>query len=63
MSIRWTFRFHRDDTVLTSDSTLRFRDLDEMTADLTSAGYTTADIRDAPDRPGCEDIYLARKPH
>lgn len=61
VSFRWTFRFQRDDTVLTSDSTLRFRDLDEMTADLASAGYTIADTRDAPDRPGREDVYLAKK--
>jgi hypothetical protein len=28
---------------------------------LTSAGYALADVRDAPDRPGREWVFIARK--
>jgi SAM-dependent methyltransferase len=48
--------------VVTSDSTLRFRERDEVLADLAAAGYTVDEIRDAPDRPGRELVFLARRP-
>ena len=38
--------------VLTSDSTLRFRERDEVQADLVEQGYVVDDVRDAPYRPG-----------
>ncbi len=46
----------------TSDSTLRFRDRAEVEADLTAHGYVVDDVRDAPDRPGRELVFLARRP-
>jgi SAM-dependent methyltransferase len=41
-------------------STLRFRDRAEVEADLRSAGFIVVDVRDAPDRPGREFVFLAR---
>lgn len=61
VSFRYTYRFLGDDTALVSDSTLRFRDRDELTASLEAAGFTVDDVRDAPDRPGREFVFLARR--
>jgi SAM-dependent methyltransferase len=58
VSFRHTYLFP-DGTELTSDSTLRFRSLAELRADLAAAGLTVADVRDAPDRPGLEHVVLA----
>ncbi|MFM9443253.1 class I SAM-dependent methyltransferase [Streptomyces acidiscabies] len=41
-------------------STLRFRERDEVTDALTSHGFTVEEVRDAPDRPGKEFVFLAR---
>lgn len=62
VSFRWTFRFPGDDAVVTSDSTLRFRRRDELTGSLLAAGFRVDDVRDAPDRPGAEWVFLARRP-
>jgi SAM-dependent methyltransferase len=59
VSFRWTWRFESDGAVLTSDSTLRFREKDEVTASLSNAGFAVLDIRDAPDRPGQEFVFVA----
>jgi SAM-dependent methyltransferase len=61
VSFRGTYRFLADGTVLTSDSTLRFRDRDEMAASLAAGGYRVLDVRDAPDRPGREFVFIARR--
>ncbi|HYN33635.1 MAG TPA: hypothetical protein VES40_13495 [Ilumatobacteraceae bacterium] len=47
----------------TMHSTLRFRDRDEITASLTSSGFTIDEIRDAPDRPRREFVFIARPTH
>lgn len=60
VSFRGTWIFDSDSATLTSDSTLRFRDRDEVQADLHAAGYEVVDVRDAPDRPGLEFVFLAR---
>ncbi len=62
VSFRSTFRFERDGTELTSDSTLRFRSREELTDSLTGAGFTVEEVRDAPDRPGHEFVFVARRP-
>ncbi|MGX1547943.1 class I SAM-dependent methyltransferase [Streptomyces adustus] len=62
VTFRWTYRFAADGQVLTSDSTLRFRERDEVEEDLTAHGYVVEGIRDAPDRPGREFVFLARRP-
>ncbi|MFJ3161133.1 class I SAM-dependent methyltransferase [Streptomyces kanasensis] len=62
VTFRWTYRFAADGQVLTSDSTLRFRGRSEVEADLLAEGYVPLDVRDAPDRPGREFVFVARRP-
>lgn len=50
-----------DGTLLTSDSTLRFRERDEIQDDLTAAGLDLVDVRDVPDRPGREWLLIAQR--
>jgi hypothetical protein len=50
-----------DGAVLTSVSTLRFRQRDEVEADLAAHGYVLDGVRGAPDRPGREFAFLARR--
>jgi SAM-dependent methyltransferase len=61
VSFRWTYVFEFDGVVLTSDSTLRFRSQPELTASLTQHGFLIDEIREAPDRPGQEFVFLARR--
>jgi len=61
VSFRQTFRFHADGAELLSDSTLRFRHRDEIAEILISAGFELNGVRDAPDRPGLELVFLARR--
>ncbi|MCW2595204.1 MAG: cypM [Jatrophihabitans sp.] len=51
-----------DQEVLPSDSTLRFRERDEVEADLVAHGFVPDEVRDAPDRPGREFVFCARHP-
>ena len=62
VSFRSTTVFACDGEVLTSDSTLRFRERDEIQADLDQHGYVINDVRGAPDRPGREFVFFARRP-
>ncbi|MGW6739194.1 class I SAM-dependent methyltransferase [Streptomyces sp. NPDC055025] len=62
VTFRWTYGFAADGHVLTSDSTLRFREREEVERDLTAHGYVLEDVRAAPDRPGREFVFLARRP-
>ena len=62
VSFRATVVFHADGEELTSDSTLRFRERGEVETDLTALGYAVEEVRDAPDRPGREFVFLARRP-
>jgi SAM-dependent methyltransferase len=62
VSFRATFVFHADGSVLTSDSTLRFRPRGELKAQLAALGYSVEEVRDAPDRPGRELVFFARRP-
>ena len=43
-----------------SASTLRFRERHEVEQDLQDHGFEVVDVRDAPDRPGKELVFLAR---
>jgi ubiquinone/menaquinone biosynthesis C-methylase UbiE len=61
VSFRHTFRFGVDGTELTSDSTLRFRTQDEVAETLVDAGFRVREVRDAPDRPGRELIFVAER--
>lgn len=62
VTFRSTWVFASDGRTLTSDSTLRFRQRDEVEADLTALGYALDDVRGAPDRPGREFVFFARRP-
>lgn len=59
VSFRWTFVFESDGAVLSSDSTLRFRTRTELSDSLEAAGFVVREVRDAPDRPGKEFVFLA----
>jgi hypothetical protein len=61
VSFRATFVFESDGAVLTSDSTLRFGDRDQVTDSLATAGFLVEEIRDAPDRPDREFVFIARR--
>jgi SAM-dependent methyltransferase len=61
VTFRWTCGFAVDGQVLTSDSTLRFREREEVERDLVAHGYVVDDVRDAADRPGREFVFLARR--
>ncbi|WP_149549007.1 class I SAM-dependent methyltransferase [Streptomyces marokkonensis] len=62
VTFRTTYVFAADGAVLTSDSTLRFRERQEVEADLAGHGYALEQVRDAPDRPGREFVFVARRP-
>ncbi|MGW2112885.1 class I SAM-dependent methyltransferase [Streptomyces sp. NPDC001948] len=62
VTFRWTYVFGADGQVLTSDSTLRFRERREIETELVAQGFVVQDVRDAPDRPGREFVFLARRP-
>jgi ubiquinone/menaquinone biosynthesis C-methylase UbiE len=59
VSFRYTYRFLADGTVLTSDSTLRFRSRGEVESSLAACGYRVLEVRQAPDRPGREFVFIA----
>jgi SAM-dependent methyltransferase len=61
VSFCWTWVFARDGARLTSTSTLRFRERSEVESDLHANGYEVIDVRGAPDRPGQELVFLARR--
>ncbi len=50
-----------DGDVVTSVSTLRFRERDEIEASLADAGFVVDEVLDAPDRPGLEWVFVARR--
>jgi hypothetical protein len=62
VSFRQTFVFEPDGTVVTSDSTLCFRARDEVEHDLRRIGLRVQDVRDAPDRPGLEYVFITTRP-
>ena len=61
ISFRHTYRFESDGVVLTSDSTLRFRERSEIEDDLRNTGFSVREVRDAPDRPGLEFVFIAER--
>ncbi|MCP2250661.1 class I SAM-dependent methyltransferase [Lentzea aerocolonigenes] len=60
VSFRHTYRFP-DGSEVASDTTLRFRSRAEVEASLVHCGFTVVDVLDAPDRPGKEYVFVARK--
>jgi SAM-dependent methyltransferase len=60
ISFRYTYHFP-DGAVVASDSTLRFRDRTEVEASLDAQKFDIVDVRDAPDRPDREYVFVARR--
>jgi SAM-dependent methyltransferase len=60
VSFRWTYFFHKDGSTLRSDSTLRFRSLQDIAQDLNEHGFNVKEVREAPDRPGKEYVVIAQ---
>lgn len=58
VSFRWTYEFSSDGKVLTSDSTLRFRKRGAIEDSLTKNGFSIDGVREAPDRPGKEFVFI-----
>ncbi|GAB3900554.1 hypothetical protein GCM10027612_62400 [Microbispora bryophytorum subsp. camponoti] len=61
VSFRSTYTFLADGAVVTSDSTLRFRDRGEVETSLVANGFRVLEVRDAPDRPGREFVFVAQR--
>lgn len=61
VTFRSVTRLHRDALDIESQSTLRYRDRDELLATLDATGYDIVDVRDAPDRPGLEHVFIANR--
>jgi SAM-dependent methyltransferase len=61
VKFRQVYVFAADGQVFTSDSTLRFREREEAERDLVAHGYVVEEVRDAPDRPGREFVFMARR--
>jgi ubiquinone/menaquinone biosynthesis C-methylase UbiE len=59
VSFRQVFSFDDRAETLVSDSTLRFRSLDEIADTLSVSAFDLQEVRDAPDRPGREFVILA----
>ena len=61
VSFNSTVVFEADGAIITSSSTLRFRTREEISSSLQAAGFLVEDIRDAPDRPGREFVFVSRR--
>lgn len=61
VSFRWTYVFESDGAIITSDSTLRFRSFEELAHSLEDVGLSVEEVREAPDRPGREFVFIARR--
>lgn len=59
VTFQGTFGFASDGERLTSESTLRFRTRAELEESLVKAGFAVGEVRDAPDRPGLEFVFVA----
>jgi SAM-dependent methyltransferase len=66
IDVEWPLVIFDSTTVFTDGSrtvarsTLRFRERTEVEADLAAAGFVVENVRDAPDRPGRELVFVAR---
>jgi SAM-dependent methyltransferase len=62
VTFRWNYVFATDGEHISSDSTLRFRERQEVEADLAAHGYRLDEVREAPDRLGKEFVFIAQRP-
>ncbi|MGO2052744.1 class I SAM-dependent methyltransferase [Arthrobacter sp. MYb211] len=61
LSFRETFRFEQEGSELVSHSTLRYRTRQELTRTVEAAGFSVQTVQDAPDRPGRQFVFIARR--
>lgn len=61
VTFRYHYRFLADGFAVISESTLRFRDRDEVETSLVAQKYRVLDVRDAPDRPDREFVFVAQR--
>jgi SAM-dependent methyltransferase len=61
VTFRSTYVFDSDGAVLTSESTLRFRTRTELADSLVDADLVVREVRDAPDRPGREFVFITQR--
>jgi hypothetical protein len=61
VSFRYTYTFLADGAAITSDSTLRFRSRRELESSLAAQGYRVLEVREAPDRPGHEFVFITQR--
>jgi SAM-dependent methyltransferase len=61
VSFRSTYHFQADGAVLTSDSTLRFRSREEVEQSLAQQRFRVLEVREAPDRPGNEFVFITQR--
>ncbi len=59
VTFRGWFLFERSGDTLSSLSTLWFRNLEEVEHSLALTGFMDVAVRDAPDRPGREHVFVA----
>lgn len=52
-------RFETDGVLIASTSTLRFRTREQVADSLAASGFVLDEVRDAPDRPGREFVFIA----
>jgi len=53
--------FEADGTAITSRSTLRFRSRGAIEESLSASAFVVDEVRDAPDRPGLELVFIASR--
>lgn len=61
VSFCYVYRFLTDGSVVTSESILRFRGRAEAETSLVAHDYRVLDVREAPDRPGREFVFIAQR--
>lgn len=61
VTFRGTIAFEADGSTLTSESTLRFRSRAEIEVSLVAGGFQVGEVREAPDRPAKELVFLASR--
>lgn len=59
VSFQWTYIFESDGATIKSESTLRFREREAIEKSLLKCGYKIKEIRDAPDRPNKEFVFIS----
>jgi len=61
VSFQWTYIFENDGAIITSISTLRFRNFKEISQTLREVGLSVEEVREAPDRPGREYVFITSR--